>query len=162
MAVSRVSYLVLLLLAVCKCDWPSMIYNRLTPAPFEYVAPLYLLRRLASASAARALITLDVDNAIDGKCLFGDVETDFNGLECAVPSIQGVVDLRVKTNGDVSNALSFEVLEAVRMVSVLPNTGPTNGNTEVVIRARDLRGTTPWSVCSDGTAPRFSECHRFR
>ena len=51
-----------------------------------------------------------------------------------MPPLSGVVDLRVKTGADVSNALSFEVLDAVRLASVLPNTGPTNGNTEVVIR----------------------------
>ena len=82
----------------------------------------------------RAVIVLDVDHAVEGKCLFGDIETEFNGLECAVPSIQGVVDLRVRTGNDVSNPLSFEVLEAVSLESVSPNTGPTTGHTSLVIR----------------------------
>ena len=71
---------------------------------------------------------------MDGFCLFGDVATDFNGLECAVPHLIGAVDLRVKTGSDVSNALRFEVLEAVSLESVVPHTGPTSGHTALVIR----------------------------
>jgi hypothetical protein len=105
-----------------------------TSAAFTYVAPLHLKSVSPVRAPPRAIISLDVDNVVEGRCLFGDVETEFNGFECAVPGIQGAVDLRVRTGNDVSNPLSFEVLEAVSLESVSPNTGPTTGQTSLVIR----------------------------
>ena len=126
-----------------------------TSVPFEYVAPLYLRSVLPVRAPPRAIISLEVDNAIDGKCLFGDVETDFNGLECAVPPLAGVVDLRVKTGAGVSNALISKFSTPCAWRAFCRIRGPPLDGTEVVIRGTGLRGTTLYNVCGGGTAPSF-------